>query len=476
MTTPESDSLDAFIDSWLDSVIHSLPHYVTTGQFGVEPDQPRFQKKRDRIDMPTPPQSSSTPTRSSRRQQRSPKRPRPDDSIDEADLDQPDSTFVYDSLFDLDKTPAASTSARNIPPLSIPARPIFRQPPSLPSTDASSARSPSRTSNTRSTSPVKRSTLVLLKKPLYYVPIQDDPTTQLPGDILPTYDRIIDITMHREEFLPRSIESEIRSMHRRNMVKKGWFFDDPDEDATARHTEELVALRRIEEGAKTCQAEEASEAAWNLEVHAPLLKLALGPFSSLRRDLLTAARISKPFIPEMQAASKYDYTRAKMVDLGIRVHPSLSISERIRDALIGLPENQRCVNQTTYGPVRNDPIALVIETKISVGELEEARLQLGIWIAAWHQRIHALIEASSARAAAIPIITLPLIITMEHEWRLLFACDRGDSIEIIEDIAIGDTRGLIGLYTILATLRTLASWMQEEYLNWIKRLFNPVAP
>jgi hypothetical protein len=68
-----------------------------------------------------------------------------------------------------------------------------------------------------------------------------------------------------------------------------------------------------------CQTEEASEAAWNLEVYGPLLKLALVPFPSLCRDLLTTARISKPYIPEMHAASAYDCTRAKMVDWGVRV-------------------------------------------------------------------------------------------------------------------------------------------------------------
>lgn len=86
-----------------------------------------------------------------------------------------------------------------------------------------------------------------------FVTIEDDPTQQLPADILPTYDRVVDIAVHRE-------------------------------------------------------------AAWNLEVHGPLLKLALTSFPSLRRDLLTTAHISKPFIPDMHAASAYDCTRAKMVD------------------------------------------------------------------------------------------------------------------------------------------------------------------
>lgn len=212
------------------------------------------------------------------------------------------------------------------------------------------------------------------------------------------------------------------------MIRPGWYFDVNNNEATNRYSSELAALCNFQEAAKTCKSEEASEATWNLEVHAPLLKLAFDPFPSLRRDLLTAARISKPFLPEMQAATMYDYTRAKMVDLGVRICPPSDITQTIQQALISLPDNQRCINQTVYGPVRKDPIAMVIETKIAAGDLEEARLQLGIWVASWHQRIKMLIGTSSTRAATAPIVTLPLIIVMEHKWRLLFACDRQDRI------------------------------------------------
>lgn len=317
-------------------------------------------------------------------------------------------------------------------------------------------------------SPVKRSTLQLLKKPIHYVSIDDDPTTQLPDDILPTYDRITDI-VNREGFLPRAVEEKIRAIHRKNTVKNHWFFDHAEDDGSAaHHMQEFIALCDIEQAAKACQTEEASESAWNLEVHGPLLKLALAPFPSLSRDILTQARISKPFVPEMQAASHYDFTRSKMIDWGIRVHPPPSTSARIRDVLLGLPFTQRCVNQTTYGPVRFDPVGISIETKIGIGATEEARLQLGVWVAAWHQRISMLINTPQLSDPGL-IITLPLILIIEHEWRLLFACDKGDRIEIIEDITIGDTKGLVGVYTILATIRVLASWMQDEYGPWIER-------
>ncbi|KAF5018793.1 hypothetical protein F66182_9211 [Fusarium sp. NRRL 66182] len=425
MNNLELASLDAFICRWLGSLTNSSSQDFQAAS--VARGQLCHQPRLDWGNIPTPPYSSSTPTRD----RSSPKRARVDEPIDGPDIRQfatqiPDS----DSLLDNDKTPNALTRARTIPLYNLSAIPSLslRQPPSQSSTNASSHRSPSRASTNRSASPVKRSTLELLKKPLRYVPIEDDPTEQLPDDIASLFDNIISITLHREKFLPSSLRPELAALHRKGMIRPGWYFDVDDDEATNRYRSELTALCNFQEAAKTCKSEEAAEATWNLEVHAPLLKLAFDPFPSLRRDLLTAARISKPFLPEMQAATMYDYTRAKMVDLGVRICPPSDVTQTIQQALISLPDNQRCINQTVYGPVRKDPIAMVIETKIAAGDLEEARLQLGIWVASWHQRIKMLVGASSTRAAAAPIVTLPLIIVMEHKWRLLFACDRQDRI------------------------------------------------
>jgi hypothetical protein len=76
-----------------------------------------------------------------------------------------------------------------------------------------------------------------------------------------------------------------------------------------------------------------------------------------------------------------------------------------REALVDLPENQCCANQATYG--------MAIETKIAAGAADEARMHLGIWVAAWYQRINMLTMTSpSCATAASPIVTLPLIIIM----------------------------------------------------------------
>ncbi|KAF4946869.1 hypothetical protein FSARC_14102 [Fusarium sarcochroum] len=127
----------------------------------------------------------------------------------------------------------------------------------------------------------------------------------------------------------------------------------------------------------------------------------------------------------MQDATIYDYTRAKMVDLGVGIRPPPRIADKIDQILISLPYSHQCINQTVYGPVRKNPLVMVIKTKLAEGDLEEARLQLGVWVASWHQRIAVLF---GGHLAGNPVITLPLIIVMEHQWRLLLACDRMDRL------------------------------------------------
>ena len=64
---------------------------------------------------------------------------------------------------------------------------------------------------------------------------------------------------------------------------------------------------------------------------------------------------------------------------------------------------------------------------------------------------------------------------VEYEWKLFFACDRGDRLEIIGDMSIGDTKSIIGLYTILAVLRELADWIRATFEPWFRQTLASVS-
>ena len=84
------------------------------------------------------------------------------------------------------------------------------------------------------------------------------------------------------------------------------------------------------------------------------------------------------------------------------------------------------VNQLASTPLRYSPIAVGVETKTGISSLEEGRRQLGVCTAAWHRRMHALM-AEKTHMAGVKMVTLPLLLILEHEWRLSFAVDAGDA-------------------------------------------------
>jgi hypothetical protein len=69
---------------------------------------------------------------------------------------------------------------------------------------------------------------------------------------------------------------------------------------------------------------------------------------------------------------------------------SSSMTGRIQKLISNLPNSQRYINRTTYARVKDDPIAFSIENETAIGFIKEVRCQLGLWVAAWHQRMSAL--------------------------------------------------------------------------------------
>ncbi|KAG8673923.1 hypothetical protein FPOAC1_007242 [Fusarium poae] len=448
MSTYDSQLSD-YIEGWLSTFIAEK----TCSQ------KPDASSRLNWNDMPTPPSSdpdeaaipverSSTPPR-----RRSPRRPQRNAAPETRRARDITPEALRDDPFD-DQTPKGlpRTAATRLPE-----RPL-KAPILAPSSSAS------RTSHaSRSSSPVKRKTLDLLQKPVRFIPMK---RSQLPEHIHKIYDNIFSIA-DKNKYIPQAVEKELKKTE--DVTVARWFFKH-NKNKTSEYERELAVLKEIREEAVNRQDQQASEAAWNLEVHGPLLKLALEQISTVQREIITTASISKPFVPDTKFDSYYDMSKSKMIDWGITAIPSASTAAHIDRILDSLPITEKSINQTTYGPVVKNPIAVSIEIKTASGSLEEARAQLGLWIAAWHKRMSLLKQCDEQ------IITLPLITVMEHEWKLMFAVDRGDSIDIFEDIGIGNTRDLSDLYRILAVLKELGAWMQTEYLAWLDRWLGLALP
>ncbi|KAH6627541.1 hypothetical protein F5144DRAFT_576151 [Chaetomium tenue] len=260
---------------------------------------------------------------------------------------------------------------------------------------------------------------------------------------------------------------------------------------------ELDMLVDLIATANSCRVLDRHEATWNMEVHNPLFRLALDrpDCAHVLVEAVTHASIAPPFIPpwklalnktearETVGSERLDFALALFVDPGIPRDPHRrpgrqqeadpTVAEAIREAVANMPTSMG-VNQLAYTPLWHSPIAVGVKTKTAWSSFEEGRRQLGVCTAAWHGRMHALM-AQKTHMTGKKIVTLPLLLVVEHEWRLSFAVDAGDAIDIIGDMHIGDTETVDSMYMIIAVLRQLAGWMAGDFHKWISMLFAPTS-
>jgi hypothetical protein len=252
--------------------------------------------------------------------------------------------------------------------------------------------------------------------------------------------------------------------------------------------DELKDLTKIRKWSQKCAKKNYSEPAWNEAVHFPILNLALESFAGVeyenvygrRRSLIlsliqrlmlssTTARIVPSLVP----------LQSKIVDYTINLQPNDEMEGMILRLLEKQPSGLRTINQTMCDHVRYLPIAISMETKTPDASAQEAKIQLGMWVAAHFNRLRTL----SHENVVLP--TLPLLYVSGKWWYLFFACDRAQHIvcssstylvcqvltfwqELLGELLIGDTNSVEGCYKLLAALRCLAGWVTTTFKEWLE--------
>ncbi|KLU90453.1 hypothetical protein MAPG_10307 [Magnaporthiopsis poae ATCC 64411] len=252
-------------------------------------------------------------------------------------------------------------------------------------------------------------------------------------------------------------------------------------EGTRSAEEDLQELLEIQAQALEASVSKASEAAWNLDVHGPMLKLATRG-SGVRRLLVTTATVSPEWLPLMRGVEaaapqsvsfsagsvsgpcyggEGDVTvaGARMVDFALVLQvASTPLEAPIYQAVYRTGYGVQPINHSAYTPLLNRPIGVSIETKNTGRNLETAQVRLSLWAVAWLRRMEAL-----GNGARVPL-AMPVIQVVGHIWKLSFVCDLGEHYETFEDgIAIGSTDSLVQLYKLLAVLRILIRWMDTEF-------------
>ncbi|KAH7261572.1 hypothetical protein BKA59DRAFT_539321 [Fusarium tricinctum] len=289
-----------------------------------------------------------------------------------------------------------------------------------------------------------------------------------------------------------------------------YFSDDRD---SIGHTPSPDAVSRVLAAAAECSSNSHPEVNWNMEVHQPVLSMALRPSNQgLHSHLVN-------FMGSTQASLIPDYTNSsilKKIDFSIYIKPANDLERAAPDDspkdVIGrcrndLPEN--VFNFTDSTPLAQRPIALSIETKKPSAGFDGAKLQLGVWQNAhWTFLRHLALVASRNKVAAekksaekksaeavaelvaieqqlmeteqeqmeteqesiaaeqrpykLPSF-IPGIIIQGHLWHLIITTPEGRRTVVWQSVGIGNTQSTKGIYQIVCVLHLLRKWVETTY-------------
>ncbi|KAJ4174091.1 hypothetical protein NW754_002308 [Fusarium falciforme] len=153
-----------------------------------------------------------------------------------------------------------------------------------------------------------------------------------------------------------------------------------------------------------------------------------------------------------------------MVDFAVVLRPEKELQNLIDTFLDKQPHTMATINQTIYEPLRTRPAPIFIETKTSSGNMDTANVQLGVWVAAWHERMRGIIALGGGTDK---MITIPVIQVVGSIWTLLFVMDAGAEIRVLDgNFRIGDTDSIFGIYQLQAAMSALADWTKDTFQPW----------
>ncbi|KAF1997085.1 hypothetical protein P154DRAFT_471486 [Amniculicola lignicola CBS 123094] len=300
------------------------------------------------------------------------------------------------------------------------------------------------------------SDLQLLNKPVKYG-VMDVERDDLPEDIRVLIEDLQTLC-ENVGIIPSKMQDRIASAKKRSY----WTYETGRDEIDLMI--ELDMIRRVQAAAVSLSSTGDHEPQWYCSVQWPLLDVAFRHMSHIEPKQISHALPIKECLPQTGER----YSESRLVDFAINLIPQSVSDDSLSEWLRSQPKNLRTVNQSLYAPLCRHPTMISIEVEVN-GTEEEAWVQIGIWLSAWHERV-GQIGANQGHW----VITLPVIIVLNHYWYLYLVVDKGLYIEILQFTeSIGDTLSLVKVYRILAVLRRLGEWGLETFEPWFKaKLFD----
>ncbi|KAH6973887.1 hypothetical protein BKA56DRAFT_491781 [Ilyonectria sp. MPI-CAGE-AT-0026] len=354
--------------------------------------------------------------------------------------------------------------------------------------------------------PTKRSpkmpSLLSLARPVRFQK-ESDLGRVLPCDARALFDYLSAVEA-KEEILPAALRDHVdfRDPRVRDFM---WEPTPVSEQPNAEDEATLLAnharIRGIVDDSIASSNLNRSEDAWNCLVHAPVLRHALSRFASLDVEPISSAQVMprwRPFLKyshqdlcrrshtsasSASSASEQDSGKPrtpkradvsslrKMVDFSVVLRPRKQLQKLIDEFLDRQPYGMTSISQTLYEPLRTRPAPIFIETNTPSSNMDTANVQLGLWVAAWHQHTRMIIALGRPSGdVTLPpphVLTLPVIRVMGSVWTLLFAVEAGNEIHMLDgNFRIGDTNSITGVYQLQAAISVLAGWIRTLFEPW----------
>ncbi|KAJ8128780.1 hypothetical protein O1611_g4852 [Lasiodiplodia mahajangana] len=367
----------------------------------------------------------------------------------------------------------------------------------------------------RTPSPVKPSIktsadLELLNKPVYRQELAtENPGAVLPNDIKSLYFAIENATIHQEEIIPKEVQDQVSSLMGENAARTRFFRAAETAGGTLAAEATLARLRSIVDIAKSSTEQGRHETAWNHLVHTPMLDLAFGMAGSqvvvepamtatiaknsvprLRRRIDAACDTASLAwsVPNSSSVAQSEDSDTPQQNNSDRKKVDYVLVANISDAKLktvihstvldmGVSGHGTHFNQTEYLPLRYNPVAVTIETKVK-SSIRDPLLQLGIWVAAWHER---MAQVRTFRSQAVKLtaeervqlfstrlVSVPLIVVNSFDWEVYFACDNQSSVSMYGPMSLGSTKTLLSAYVLLTSLEAIGKWVGTTFCDSIK--------
>ncbi|KAI1172029.1 hypothetical protein F4777DRAFT_582314 [Nemania sp. FL0916] len=225
---------------------------------------------------------------------------------------------------------------------------------------------------------------------------------------------------------------------------------------------ELETLQEIEARTNDFYYTVRSEDAWNEAIHGRMLKLALGGHPDVTVQNITRAEIENPFQPLLRPELELgQHAVTTSINYALLLEPDYQdpLYYSIRDFVSEQRYDE--FNQTSYAPLRFAPSGVFIETKVRIKSYPEAQARLGIWLAAWFNRVNEFCCTTTD-------LVVPVLVVTAGDWELWFAVDRGEYFDVCGPMPIGGTGELRELYKLRACLGCLGDWMTTDFRRWVE--------